>query len=345
MASPLGALGELAERIGGRVIGDPSVAIERVAAVDDADATTLTFAVDERYLRQALDSRAAAVLTDAALVDDGETYPKPIVAVPSARVALAALLAALEPPRPQGPFTHPSAAIHPTAEIGEAAWIGPHVAVGPGARIGARTVLHAGVVIGGAAAVGEDCLFHPHAYLADRCIAGNRVILQSGAVIGSDGFGWAFLDGKLVKIPQIGIVELGDDVEIGANTCVDRAQTGVTSIGEGTKIDNLCQIGHNARIGRHNAIAAFAGMAGTTTIGDYNKIAGSALFPGHTTIGSRVTIGGASHVWGDVPDGAFGTGQPAQNHRDHVRLQAYLRKLPKLYARVDALEKGAGEKN
>jgi UDP-3-O-[3-hydroxymyristoyl] glucosamine N-acyltransferase len=338
-ANPLGTLGELAQRTGGRVVGDSATVIERVAAVDDAGPGALTFAVDERYLRAALASKAAAVLTEDSLLTGGDGYAKPILAVPSARVALAALLAALEPPRPRGPFVHPAAAVHESAQVGESVWIGPHVAVGPRARIGDRTVLLPGVVIGAGAVVGADCLFHPRAYLADRCIAGDRVVLQAGAVIGSDGFGWAFLDGRLVKIPQVGIVALGDDVEIGANTCVDRAQTGVTSIGEGTKIDNLCQIGHNARIGKHNAIAAFAGMAGTTTIGDYNKIAGSALFPGHTTIGSRVTIGGASHVWGDVPDGAFVTGQPAQNHRDHVRLQAYLRKLPKLFARVDALEK------
>ena len=335
----LGTLAELAERTGGRVVGDPAVAIQRITAVDDADPTTLTFAVDERYLRTALDSRAAAVLTDDALVDPTASYPKPILAVPSARVALAALLAALEPPRPQGPFVHPLAAVHPSAQVGEAVWIGPHVAVGPGARVGDRTVLMPGVVVGADAVVGSDCLFHPRAYLADRCVAGDRVVLQAGAVIGSDGFGWAFLDGRLVKIPQVGNVTLGDDVEIGANTCVDRAQTGVTSIGAGTKIDNLCQIGHNAKIGKHTAIAAFGGMAGTTTIGDYNRIGGSVLFPGHTTIGDRVTISAAAHVWGDVPDDAFIGGQPAQNHRDHVRLQAYIRKLPKLYARVDALEK------
>jgi UDP-3-O-[3-hydroxymyristoyl] glucosamine N-acyltransferase len=338
-SNPLGTLGELAERTGGRVVGDPGVVVERIAAVDEAGPAALTFAVDERYLRTALGSRAAAVLTDEALLTAGEAYPKPLLAVPSARVALAALLAALEPPRPQGPFVHPTAAVDPTAVLGEGVWVGPHVAVGARSQVGDRTVLEAGVVIGADVAVGGDCLFHPGAYVADRCVAGHRVVLQAGAVIGSDGFGWAFLDGRLLKIPQVGIVTLGDDVEIGANTCVDRAQTGVTSIGEGTKIDNLCQIGHNARIGRHTAIAAFAGLAGTTTIGDYARIAGSALFAGHITIGDRVTIGGGSHVWGDVPDGAFVTGQPAQAHRDHVRLQAYIRRLPKLYARVDALEK------
>ena len=337
--NPLGTLGELAQRTGGRVIGDPATVIERITAVDDADATTLTFAVDERYLRAALGSRAAAVLTDDALIIDGEPLAKPVLTVPSARIALAALLASLEPPRPQGPFVHPTAAVDPTAQIGNGVWIGPHVAVGARSRVGDRSVLAAGVVIGNDAAVGADCHVHPRAYLADRCAMGDRVVLQAGAVIGSDGFGWAFLDGRLVKIPQVGTVELGDDVEIGANTCIDRAQTGVTSVGNGTKIDNLCQIGHNARIGSHSAIAAFAGLAGTTTIGDYVRVAGSVLFKGHITIGDRVTIAGASHIWGDVPDDAFVSGRPAQNHRDEVRLQAYLRRLPKLFARVDALEK------
>jgi UDP-3-O-[3-hydroxymyristoyl] glucosamine N-acyltransferase len=337
--SPLGTLGELAGRTGGRVVGDAGFRVERIAAVDEADPTALTFAVDERYLRTAMSSKAGAVLTDEALVVAGETYPKPILAVPSARVALSALLAALEPPRPVGPFVHPTAAVDPSAVVGDGVWIGPHVAVGARSQIGDRTVLSAGVVIGADARVGADCLFHPRVYVADRCVAGDRVVLQAGAVIGSDGFGWAFLDGRLLKIPQVGNVELGDDVEIGANTCVDRAQTGVTSIGTGTKIDNLCQIGHNAHIGKHTAIAAFAGLAGTTTIGDYVRVAGAVMFGGHITVGDRVTIGGASHIWGDVPDGAFVSGRPAQNHRDEVRLQAYLRRLPKLFGRLDELEK------
>jgi UDP-3-O-[3-hydroxymyristoyl] glucosamine N-acyltransferase len=338
-ANPLGTLGVLAERTGGRVIGDPATVIERIAAVDDADPVTLTFAVDERYLRTALASKAGAVLTDDALVSEAEVYAKPILTVPSARVALAALLAALEPPRPRGPFVHPTAAVDPSAVLGAEVWIGPQVALGAGARVGDRSVLAAGVVIGAEAALGADCFFHPRAYLADRCVAGDRVVLQAGAVVGSDGFGWAFLDGRLVKIPQIGIVTLGDDVEIGANTCIDRAQTGVTSIGTGTKIDNLCQIGHNSRIGRHSAVAAFAGLAGTTTIGDYVRVAGQVVFRGHMTVGDRATIGGGSHVWGDVPEGAFVTGRPVQNHRDEVRLQALIRRLPKLFARVDALER------
>jgi UDP-3-O-[3-hydroxymyristoyl] glucosamine N-acyltransferase len=338
----LGTLGSLSERIGGRVIGDPATAVERLAAIDDIDETALTFATDERYLRAALSSKAAAILTAAALVDTAASYVKPLLVVPSVRVALAELLVLLEPARVP-PGIHPSAVVDSTAVVGHDVSLGAHVTVGPRARIGDRSVVGAGVVIGSDAVVGADCLFHPRAVLLDRCRVGDRVVLQSGATIGSDGFGWAFVEGGLRKIPQVGVVELGDDVEIGANTCIDRAQTGVTSVGEGTKIDNLCQIGHNCRIGKHNAIAAQTGMAGTTTIGDYVQVGGQSAFKGHITIGSRVVIAGASHVWGDIPDGLVISGRPARAHRDELRGQALLRKLPKLFARVDALESTVGD--
>jgi UDP-3-O-[3-hydroxymyristoyl] glucosamine N-acyltransferase len=337
----LGTLGSLAERINARVIGDPAVVVERFAAIDDLDATTLTFATDERYLRLALASKAAAILTSEQLVDGNTTYAKPLLVAGSVRVALAELLALLEPPRP-APGIHPTAVVESSARLGAGVTLGPHVYVGPRAQIGDRTVLGAGVVIGADATVGEDCLFHPRAVLLDRCRTGSRVVLKSGATIGSDGFGWAFVDGALRKIPQVGCVELGDDVEIGSNTCIDRAQTGVTSVGEGTKIDNLCQIGHNCRIGKHTAIAAMTGMAGTTIIGDYVQVGGQAAFKGHITVGSRVVIAGASHIWGDIPDGMMVSGRPARAHRDELRGQALLRKLPKLFARVDALEGTAG---
>ena len=335
----LGTLAAIAQRTGGRVLGDDSVHIERLVAIDDAGAGALTFATDAVYLRAALGSHASAVLTDEALVDAAKTYVKPLLVVASTRLTMAALLAELEPPRPRGPFRHPSSAVDPTARVAADVYVGAGAVIGADAEVGAGTVLAAGAIVGAGARLGRDCLLHPHAYVADRCIIGDRVVLQSGAIVGSDGFGYAFLDGQLRKIPQIGIAQLGNDVEIGAHTCIDRAQTGVTSIGDGTKIDNLCQIGHNSRIGKHTALAAFVGLAGTTTLGDYVQVGGQSGFAGHLTVGSRVSVAGGTHVWNDVPDGVKVMGQPAQPHRDELRLQAYIRRLPKLYERVEALER------
>jgi UDP-3-O-[3-hydroxymyristoyl] glucosamine N-acyltransferase len=343
MTGELGTLGAIAQRTGGRVIGDASVVIVRIAAIDDVDGTTLTFATDERFLALALASRAAAVLADAKLIDSAATYAKPLIAVASPRVALSLLLGELEAARPRGPFTHPSAIVDPSAVIGADVYIGPLAVVGARTAIGAATVLSAGVTIGADVRIGADCLLHPRAYVADRCVLGDRVILQAQAIVGSDGFGWAFLEGALVKIPQIGTVELGDDVEIGANTCIDRAQTGVTSVGTGTKIDNLCQIGHNCRIGRHSAIAALTGLAGTTVIADYVQVGGQAGFSGHLTVGSGAQIAAGTKVWSDIRAGESVSGQPARNHRETMRVQAYVQRLPKLYARVDALERARAD--
>jgi UDP-3-O-[3-hydroxymyristoyl] glucosamine N-acyltransferase len=332
-------LGEYAERVGGEVRGDPSIRIDGISSIDDVDATSLTFATDERYLRTALASRAAAVLTEPALAERVGTARKPLLLVASCRTALASLLAMLEPPRPVGPFRDPSAVVDPSATIGPDVYIGALAIVGPGAVVGAECVLLPGAYVGANARVGRGSTLHPRAMLLDRCIAGERVTLQAGAVVGSDGFGYVFTDGRFAKIPQIGDVVLGDDVEIGANTCVDRAQTGTTSIGTGTKIDNLVQIGHNCRIGRHNGFAAMSGLAGSTVIGDYTVVGGQSAFKGHITVGSRVRIAGNTMVWADVPDDAVISGQPARDHREELKGQVRLRNLEKLFERVSALER------
>ncbi len=333
----LGTLAELAARVGGTVVGDGSVGILRIASVAEADDGTLTFATDERYLAAALSGGASAVLVDQTLAARGAT--KPLIAVGDVRAALATLLQSLRSPRPRGPFRHASAVVAPDADIGGNVYIGPLAHVGAGARIGADSVVDAGAYVGGGAVVGEGCWLHPHANLMERCVVGNRVVLHSGCVIGSEGFGWAFLDDRLERIPQVGNVQLDDDVEIGANTCIDRAQTGSTHIGTGTKIDNLCQIGHNCSIGKHTVMAAMCGLAGSTLIGDFVKVGGLTTFKGHITVGSHVTIAGASQVWGDIADGAFISGAPARDHRERLRQEVQLRKLPKLFDRVDALER------
>jgi UDP-3-O-[3-hydroxymyristoyl] glucosamine N-acyltransferase len=331
-------LAEIARRLNGSVRGDATVTIDGIASIDDAEETTLTFATDEHYLRAAGASRAAAILTEAEIAGRAGDVRKPLLLVQSTRVALATILSELEAPRPRGPARHPSAVVDRDAQVAGDAVIGPFVVIGAGASVGDGAVLEAGAVIGAGTRVGRRCSFGQHSMLLDRCVAGDDVILGPGAVVGSDGFGYVFIDGAFKKIPQVGNVELGDGVEIGANSCVDRAQTGTTRIGAGTKIDNLVQIGHNSRIGRHGAFAAQTGLAGSTVIGDYALVGGQSAFKGHVTVGSRVRIAGATHVWSDVPDGAFVSGRPAHDHRDELRLQVRIRNLDKLYARVDALE-------
>ena len=223
MIRELGLLGEIAEMTGGRVIGDANLRVVSIASIDDADSATLTYATDERYLQAALASRAGAILAAASAIDPDATYAKPIVAVASPRLALSSLLAAFETPRVKGPYVDPSAVVDPSAKLHADVYIGRDVTVAAGATIGARSVLGAGAAVGTDVVLGEDCFIDTRAYVGDRCILGNRVILKPHAVIGSDGFGWAFLDGALRRIPRIGIVKLGDDVEIGANSCVDRA--------------------------------------------------------------------------------------------------------------------------
>lgn len=341
----LGTLAQLAQLAGGTPVGDPAISIARIAAIDEAGPDALTFATTPAYLQAALKSPAAAVLVDRALVGDAvpddpqARAAKALIVVPDARLALMQLLRAFGRPRQTGPSRDVSARVHASATIGSDVVIGPNVVIGAGSRIGDRAVIQAGAFVGEDVQVGQDTMLYPQARVMDGCIVGARVILHPGATVGSEGFGYVFVDQRFERIPQVGNVVLGDDVEIGANTCIDRAQTGSTHVGEGTKIDNLCQIGHNCRIGRNTGMAAQTGLAGSTNIGDHVLIGGQAGFKGHITIGSRVKIGGGSAVWGDVPDDAFVSGRPARPHGEELRREVMVRKLPKLVARVDALEK------
>jgi UDP-3-O-[3-hydroxymyristoyl] glucosamine N-acyltransferase len=332
-------LGDWASRAGGVVRGDASVVVERIGAIDEADEHTLTFAVNEHYLRAALASKAVAVITESAIAENVGNLSKPLLLVNSARETLASLLATFQRPQPCGPYRHPSAVIDESAQIGADVWIGPNVVIGARARIDEQSVFHAGVIIGSDTRIGRRVIFYERSMLLEGCVVGNRVVLQPGAVVGSEGFGWVFIEGRIEKIPQIGNVELGDDVEIGANATVDRAQMGTTSIGQGTKVDNLCQIGHNCRIGKFSAFAALTGIAGSTVIGDQVQAGGQSGFKGHIKVGSRVKVAGRSEVWGDIPDDMVISGAPAGDNRRNLRQMARLRMLEKLFARVEALER------
>lgn len=336
----LGTVAQLAQRVGGRAAGDENVQIARIAAIDEAGPDALTFATTPAYLQAALRSHAAAVLVDESVLRAAQDdKSKPFIVVENARVALMQLLRAFDRPRKRGPFVHRTAVVDQSAQIGSDVYIGAHAVVGARSRIGDRTVLEAGACVGEDVSVGADALLHVHAAILDGCIAGDRVIIHPGAVIGSDGFGYVFVEGRFERIPQVGNVVLGDDVEIGANTCVDRAQTGSTHIGAGAKIDNLCQIGHNCRIGTSTGMAAQTGLAGSTIIGDYVLVGGQAGFKGHITIGSRVKIAAGAKVWSDIADDASVSGTPARPHQEDLRREVMVRSLPKLVARVDALEK------
>ncbi len=333
----LGTLDELAARIGGRVAGDGSLRIARISSVDEAADDSLTFAISEKYLEAALGGKAAAVVVESSLAPTSAA--KPLIVVDNVRHALAQLLEAFRPARPRGPFRDPTAAIAAGARFGIEVYVGAHAYIGEGVVIGDGSVVEAGAYIGDGAEIGSAVWIHPRVCVMAGTQIGDRVVLHAGCVIGSEGFGWAFVDGRAQRIPQVGNVVLEDDVEVGANTCVDRAQTGSTRIGAGTKIDNLVQIGHNCRIGKHCVIASLTGLAGSTVIGDYVKVAGQVGFKGHMTVGSHVTIAGRSGVWGDVAEGATVSGNPARDHREDLRQEVMIRKLPKLFDRVRALER------
>jgi UDP-3-O-[3-hydroxymyristoyl] glucosamine N-acyltransferase len=335
----LGTLNELADRVRGRVVGDGSVPIARIASVEEAGEDALTFATSEAYFVAACSSNAAAVLIDESLVN--RPAPKPLLVVDNARSALAELLEAFRPPMPRGPFRHPSAVIASDARLADDVYVEAHAYIGSLASVGCGTVVGAGAYIAENVSLGRLVWVKANASLMSGCVVGDRVVLHPGCVIGSDGFGWAFVGGRAQRIPQVGNVVLEDDVEIGANTCIDRAQTGSTIVGAGTKIDNLVQIGHNCRIGKHCVIASLTGLAGSTVIGDYVRVAGQVGFKGHVTVGSGVTIAGQSGVWGNVEDGATVSGNPAQAHRDELRREVMIRKLPKLFDRVEALERSS----
>jgi UDP-3-O-[3-hydroxymyristoyl] glucosamine N-acyltransferase len=338
----LGTLEELAARIGGRVVGDGTVRVARIAGIAEAGSDALTFATSEAYFESALASSAAAILIDPSL--ERRSAAKPLLVVENARHALAQLLDSFRLPRPRGPFRHPSSVIEADAKLAADVYVGAHAYIGSHAEIGPSSIVDAGSYVGDDVSVGESVWIHPRATLMSGSRVGDRVILHAGCVIGSEGFGWAFVEGRSERIPQVGNVVLDDDVEVGANSCIDRAQTGSTTIGAGTKIDNLVQIGHNCRVGKHCVIAALTGLAGSTVIGDYVKVAGQVGFRGHVTVGSGVTIAGQSGIWGDVADGATVSGNPARNHRDQLRREGMISKLPKLFDRVEALERSRSAK-
>ena len=323
-----------------RSVGTTSQTVHDIAALGMAGAGDLSFLGNAKYRSQVPACQATLLLLPRDYV--GEPRPDQVfLFVENPSVALARLCARIEQalwPKP-APGVHPSAVVASTAVIDPTAHIGPLCVVEDGVHLGAGSVLQAGVFVGQAARIGDGCWVMPGCIIATTCTLGHRVRLQPGVVIGSDGFGYEFVKGRHEKVPQIGTVAIGDDVEIGANSTLDRARFSRTSVGEGTKIDNLVQIAHNVAIGRHCILCAQVGISGSTTIEDYVILGGQAGIGGHITIGKGTKAGGQTGIGSDVPPGSYLNGTPALPYLLERRLQVLHQRLPDLFKRVEALEK------
>ncbi len=329
--------GLLAAMLAGELVGPADLPITSVDAIDKAGPGGLTFIRAERYADRWASSLASVALVTRGLTVRGHDPEKrALIYVDDADLAIIRLLELFAPPATTfPPGVHPTAAVDPTATVAPTAHIGPHCTVGPGAVIGEGAVVQAQCYIGPAARIGARSHLHPAVTVLDRCIIGERCILWPGVRIGSDGFGYrpsppSDADGRrggFLKIPHIGNVVVGNDVEIGANTCIDRGKFGPTTIGDGTKIDNLCQIGHNCSIGRHVIICGLAGIAGSVVVEDGVIIAGHVGIADNLRIGAGATISAKAGVMSNVPPGETWFGTPAGPHKDQMRSFAALRKL------------------
>lgn len=338
--SPTFTLGEIASRLGGTVEGDPGLRIEGVRGLDDAGPSHLAFLARERYARRAGSSRAGALLVSA-----GERLAgRNLVRVPDPYLALAYVLEMFHPPRPPAPGVHPEARVGRGCEIHPEATVMAGARLGDGCRVAARARIHPGVVAGEECRVGADTLLYPNVTLYPRTVLGERVIVHAGAVLGSDGFGFTREGEAFRKIPQVGWVEVGDDVEIGANCAIDRGTFGPTRIGRGTKIDNLVMVAHNVQVGEHCVLVAQSGVAGSSRLGRGVMLAGQSGVAGHLEVGDGTRVGAKSAVTHDVPAGSFVVGHPAVDHRQWKRMQAALRRLPEILRRLRGAASAGGRR-
>lgn len=328
---------ELAGWVGGAIDGDGELVILGLRGLAEAGPEDLSFLANPRYRALAVASRAGALLVRERV----EGFAGTQVVVGDPYRAFAAILARLNPPAPPLPGIHATAVVGPGAEIDPSAHLGPFAVVGERSRVAAGAVVHPHVVVGRDCEVGEGSVLHPHVVLYDGTKLGRRVVVHAGTILGSDGFGYASEGGLPVKIPQVGHVEVGDDVEIGANTAVDRATLGVTSIGAHSKIDNLVQIAHNVQVGRAAILCGQAGIAGSARLGDGVVLAGQAGVVGHVELGKGVRVAAKSAVFDSVPAGTQVAGIPAEEAGAWRRQVVMLRRLVDLGRRLRRLERQA----
>lgn len=328
---------DLALLVGGVPQGDAARVLRGVKPLDEAGPDDLSFVAEPRYHPYIRSSRAGAVLLGEG-VDLEAPEGMAAVRVDDPRAALARALEVLYPAPAAEPGVHPTALVGEGARVDPSAAVGPYAVVGEGARIGAGARVGAHTVVGRGCRVGAGTVLHPHVTLYDGASVGERCVVHSGARLGADGFGFVPEGGGLRKVPQVGGCRLGDDVEVGANTTIDRGSIGDTVVGDGTKIDNLVQIGHNCRLGRSVIVVSQVGISGSTRVGDGAVLGGQAGVQGHIEIGAGARIGAQAGVTASVPAGATVSGYPARPHREALRVQAAVFGLPKLVERLRALE-------
>jgi UDP-3-O-[3-hydroxymyristoyl] glucosamine N-acyltransferase len=326
---------EIAKRLDGEVLGDETAVLTGFATADTAKTGDLTFAENAEYFAAAEQSAATAIIAGQGF----SSARKIVIRVASPRVAFARALSVFFPEPAFAPGIHPSAVIAASAQIDPTAHIGPHCTVGERAQLGAHCVLQAGTFVGEDAVLGEGTNLFPNVTIYARSQIGRRVRIHAGTVIGSDGFGYVFDSGVHRKVPQVGNVVVGDEVEIGSNVSVDRGALGSTIIGKGTKIDNLVQVGHNVEIGEYSILCAQVGIAGSVKLGNFCVLAGQVGIAGHLKIGNEVTIGSKSGVMHNIPDGETWLGIPAQPDKQAKRMLIAMQRLPELLRKVAAWEK------
>jgi UDP-3-O-[3-hydroxymyristoyl] glucosamine N-acyltransferase len=330
---------QLANLVQGRIVGNPDLEVSAAQPLDEAQAGHITFCADAKHAARLHSCQASAAVVPQSFPINGLTAI--LVADPlAAFVTIHCHLHRRVEPPPHG--IDPRAFIHPTAQIGEQPSVLPFASVEADTVIGARCRIHNGVFIGRSCRLGDDVTIYPNAVIYDGTIVGNRVIIHANAVIGADGFGYRFQDGRHVKVPQLGHVEIGDDVEVGACTTIDRATFQATRIGEGTKVDNLVQIAHNCQIGRHNLLISQMGIAGSSSTGDYVVIAGQVGIRDHVHIGNRAVIGARAGVSKDVDDGERMLGAPARPEREQKRVLLTLDKLPEMRRDLQQIKRHLG---
>jgi UDP-3-O-[3-hydroxymyristoyl] glucosamine N-acyltransferase len=338
-------LTELASLVGGDIVRKGACGhLTGVAALDNAGAGDVSFLGSDKYRQQFLTTQAGAVIVTR---DESAGPPATaLIAVDNPSQAFSAVVAHFAASAAAfAPGIHPRASVDPSAFISPTrSRVHPGAVIMAGARIGDGSEIGPNCVIGEHVVIGGDCRIMANATIRERCVLGQRVIVQPGAVIGADGYGYELVNGRHQKIEQVGIVEIGDDVEIGANTTIDRARFGKTLIGEGTKIDNLCQIAHNVVIGKHCLIVSQTGISGSTHLGDFVICGGQVGIVGHVKIGDRAILAARTGATCDLAPDVVYSGKPALPIREEQKIQAFVRRLPKLVERVKALEETAGRR-